>query len=82
MESKYLTFVRKDLPNRKTPIVDVINKQGENLGYISFYPQWRKFVFNTYSRYIVIYDSNCLLDIATKLTELQAEWKQSLKENK
>ena len=43
-ETQYLKFV--EVPSdRKTTLCAVLNKSDELLGYIGFYPQWRKYVF-------------------------------------
>lgn len=80
MESKYLTFEKQIIEGRKTPIYIVVNKSGDSLGIIYFYPAWRKYVFSSYPK--MIYDSGCLTDIINFIAEIQAEWKQSLKEKK
>ena len=77
MESKYLTFIRDNVPGRKTPLVHVMNKETTYLGLIYFNPGWRKYVFEPESN--IIFDTKCLTDIISKLDELQTEWKDSLK---
>ena len=80
MESKYLTFIRDIVPGRKTPIVHVMNKETTYLGTIYFNPGWRKYVFEPEAN--IIFDTKCLTDIISKLDELQAEWRASLKKEK
>jgi len=77
MESKYLDFIKEIVPNRKTPLVHVMNKSTTYLGTICFYPAWRKFVFNPESD--IVFDTSCLSDIIAEINELQHEWKESLK---
>ena len=77
MESKYLTFVRDNVPGRKTPLVHVMNKETTYLGLIYFNPGWRKYVFEPEAN--IIFDTKCLTDIISKLDELQIERKDSLK---
>lgn len=79
MESKYLDFIEETIPNRKTPIVHVMNKSTTYLGMIYFYPSWRKFIFRPEAD--IIFDTSCLLDIVNKLNELQENWKEGLKKN-
>ena len=71
MESKYLTFVRDIVPGRKTPIVHVMNKETTYLRTIYFNPGWRKYVFEPEAN--IIFDTKCLIDIISKLDELQTE---------
>lgn len=73
-ETQYLKFI--EVPSeRKTIVCEVLNKSGELLGHIGFYPQWRKYVFVSG---ITQYDSKCLQDIVDVLDELQQMWKDSL----
>ena len=72
MESKYLTFERKDIEGRKTPIFIIRNKESNFLlGQIKFYPQWRKYVFEPSEE--VIFDTSCLKDIISFMEEKQKE---------
>lgn len=84
-ETQYLKFV--EVPSdRKTTLCKVFNKSDELLGYIGFYPQWRKYVFYCPPGYQcetgtlnILFDSKCLQDIVDVLNELQQIWKDSLK---
>lgn len=80
MESKYLTFEKQIIEGRKTPIYVVVNKSGDSLGIIYFYPAWRKYVFSSYPE--MIYDSSCLTDIINFIAKATAEWRASLKKEK
>lgn len=78
-QTKYLIFEGFYLDDRKTPIINVLNKSDEKLGVIKFYPAWRKFIFESSE---CIYDSSCLTDLIEVLDEQQEVWKQSLNNNK
>lgn len=71
-ESKYLVYYSVTLPKRKTPIVFVCNKSGDELGQIKFYSQWRRFVF--YPKADTLFDSNCLEDIICTINLIQQMW--------
>ena len=75
---KYLNFIELEVKNRKTKVYRVENKSSEVLGFIYFYPQWRKFVFNPIHEDI-IFDANCLMSIVMELDSLTSEWRESLK---
>ena len=78
-ETQYLIFDGGLVSHRKTPVIEVYSKSYELLGVIKFFPQWRKFVFESDK---CIYDSKCLSDLIMVLDEQQELWKNSLKENK
>lgn len=71
-ESKYLVYRSVILPKRKTPIVFVCNKSGEEIGQIRFYPQWRSFVFCPEAD--TLFDSECLEDIIFTINLFQQKW--------
>lgn len=76
--SEYLKFQEVSKPKRKTKFVRVLSKDGETLlGEISFWPAWRKYVFNP--AWSTMFDNKCLLEIISKLdemnNEIRAEWK-------
>lgn len=71
-ESKYLIYESIMIPKRKTPIIFVKNKTGDELGQIKFYPQWRKFVF--FPKENTLFDSSCLEDIIFTINILQKMW--------
>ncbi len=78
--SKYLEFVKVESAT-KTQKFDVDNKSGDNLGRISFYPQWRKYVFQP-SNGGIIFDADCLNDITSYLTKLNLERKVEFQNKK
>lgn len=77
MQSEYLTFDKKIIPGRKTPVYEVRNKQTSiDLGMIYFYPAWRKYVFAPAGN--IIFDIVCLTDIIRFIDEIQVEWRAGL----
>lgn len=71
MEKQYLTFQELKNVKRKTKIVRVYSKDGTLLGDISFWPAWRKYVFNP--AWGTMFDNNCLLEVINKIDEMNAE---------
>ena len=53
------------------------NQNGEQIGAISFYPMWRKYVFKPLPD--TFYDAGCLKEIATFLEDQQTEWRAGQK---
>ena len=78
MEIKYLDFI--EIPSsRKTKVINVISPNLDpifSLGYIKFYPQWRKYIFEPAEK--TIFDENCLKKIAEFCSSLTIEWRKSL----
>lgn len=80
-ETKYLTFVKYHLKDRKTPVITVYSsKDFTYLGQLYFYPQWRKYVFESNGE--IIYDSKCLNDINNYLDLMQTAWVESRRDSK
>jgi len=92
LESKFLTFIPQDGdPTRRTQVITVSSKgedkntrrpsTGISLGIIRWYAPWRRYVFVVEPG--TLFDSQCLDDIATYLSELmtarQNEKRRSLK---
>ena len=77
----YIEFTEvKDYRTTKTKQFYIWNKNDPNLilGYISFYPQWRKYIFHP-EQIKSIFDASCLREIAD-FCELQtSQWKEELK---
>ena len=78
MENKYLDFF--EIPSsRKTKIINVTSPNTNpilSLGYIKFYPQWRKYVFEPAEK--TVFDESCLKKIAAFCSSLTIEWRKSL----
>jgi len=74
--SKYLEF-RKFLnpTERKTNVIDVLNKAGDFLGTIQWKSTWRKYCYYNLGEY-TWYDSNCLMEIVKLLDKLNKEHKE------
>lgn len=70
----YLHFVLRSTPARKTPIYDVLNYRGDNLGLVAFYPAWRKFVWEAQPKTIL--DVVCMQEII-KFIQLETEKRKS-----
>lgn len=77
------TFIEfKEIQDVKTKTKQfyIENKASKSiLGYVVFFPQWRKFVF-TQILDEIIFDSKCLREIADFCDKQTNEWKESLKE--
>lgn len=67
---KYLIY-RENESKRKTKVVSVYTKDDVHLGDISFWPAWRKYVFNP--AWSTMFDNNCLSEIISKLDEMNKE---------
>jgi len=76
---KVISYLKFELvpSNTKTKSYDVYNTYDVFLGNISFYPRWRKYVFNPEND--CYFDDSCLSEISDKLKELTKEWRESLK---
>jgi hypothetical protein len=48
------------------------------LGYITFYPQWRKYVFHPNTDVHALFDAACLLEISLFCKTQTNEWRQNL----
>ncbi len=72
MDSKYLRFeeVTELSKNKKTKDFRVWNQSNNNfVGFINWYGPWRRYVFST-PKQEMVYDTNCLKDIARFIDEL------------
>lgn len=76
--SKYLEIIDvSQQTKKKTKDFLVKNKDnGTMLGWINWYPPFRKYAFTPSSRHIV-FDPNCLKDITEKLESLMEEHKKN-----
>lgn len=72
--SKYLDFQELVPSGRKTKIIRVLSKNNVLLGDISFWPAWRKYMFNPASG--TMFDDKCLKEIVNKLDEMNIEIRQ------
>ena len=72
--SHFLEFVESPSLGLKTKIFHVMNNSGEILGRVSFFPQWRKYIFTQYAPGIV-FDSSCLENIAGFLEHETEKWR-------
>lgn len=69
--SKYLNFVKYEVPNRKTPIYRVLsNSNNTILGTIEWYAQWRRYTFRPTPGVSLVFDVFCLHDIVEFIEQL------------
>lgn len=71
-DSKFLTFERRIVLNRKTPIILVQSKSGGYLlGKIKWYGAWRQYCF--YPEPETIFNTGCMDDIQRVILDLMAD---------
>lgn len=77
LKSRWMTAVRHETPS-EGDIYEILDKQGERLGYVNYYPRWKHWVFEPRSflttemlagAQVVLFD-RCLLDLSNFLSEL------------
>lgn len=76
MKESFLVFRQVENLDRKTKVFVVENKQHEVLGRIGWRSSWRRYVFMPEVLSGVLFDANCLQDIAEFLTDLMLERKK------
>ena len=76
-KTKWLRFYIVDR-KPKTIVMHVRNTSHQRLGEIQWYAPWRQYCFNvsTTGTQVLIFNHQCLTDIADVLTELNAQQKQ------
>lgn len=62
--------------NRKTKLYNVKNKDNFILGYITFRPQWRCYIFRSNGE--IALDIKCMTEIIEKLKEENSLWRNNL----
>lgn len=63
---------------RKTKVFEVTSIAAETiLGFVSFYPAWRKYVFRPGTR--TLYDASCLREIADFVEAETKRWRENLR---
>ena len=73
-ETKYLTFDAYNIPQRKTKIVQVINKSSENeLATIEWYGPWRQYCLFPSLEFDTVWNHICLTDILAVIDMLMKE---------
>ena len=72
-QSDYFYITEEIIPNRKTPIYNIINNNNLKIGQIKWYGPWRKFCFYPYPD--TIWDSNCLQQLLDCMNTLNKEYK-------
>lgn len=78
--AKWITFIEKDYPERKTRVFHVLTKDGGILlGVISWFGRFRKYSFHPLDDRV--FESTCLRDIAGFMDDLMEERKKE-RENK
>jgi hypothetical protein len=78
--SKYITITQSGFsPSGKTKVFRVDSKEaGFEIGYVRFYPKWRKYVYEPLNN--TIYEQVCLRDIASFIEEQTVLWRGGAKE--
>jgi len=72
----YLTFVRCDVPGRKTPVFEVQPvTDSARLGAVKWYAPWRRYCF--YPAPDTIFDAGCLDELAAFIAERMRERKMA-----
>ena len=65
----------------KTKIFAVVAKEIEDtIGYVRFYPRWRKYVFAP--RNMTLYEENCMRAIASFVEGETRAWRKTVKERR
>jgi len=84
--NKYINFIEMNVidSKRKTKqfYVKTIKEPSIVLGYILFFPQWRKYTYHTDKQINTILDANCLREIADFCEKETRDWRFSLIESK
>ncbi len=79
VKTKHLQFQQSYIAGRKTPIYYISSNTDSDaemsLGTITWYSQWRRYVFTPTPKSIVCFDHTCLLDIANFIDTLMQERK-------
>lgn len=75
----FLNFVEQpNTDGRKTKVWKILSGSSNGiLGSISFYPQWRKYVFFPVGQ--TCFDDSCLTEISTFLTAETSRWRYAKK---
>jgi hypothetical protein len=77
MSTSFLNFFDLGTPEgKKMPAYAVENKSHERLGMVRFSGAWRKYTFHPESG--MLFDSVCLLEIATFISSATAKWREGL----
>lgn len=76
----YINFVEINDSSRKTKQFYICNIANPSLilGYIVFFPQWRKYTLKTNPQEHVIFDVTCLREIADFCEKETKQWKETL----
>lgn len=74
---KYITITQSGLsPSGKTKVFRVDSKEaGFEIGYVRFYPKWRKYVYEPLDD--TIYEQVCLREIASFIEQETITWRNS-----
>lgn len=70
---RWIRIVEPDAPFTKTRRFEVQTKEGGILGWVRWYPAFRKYSF--FPAEGTVYETDCLHDIAATLDQLNAEHK-------
>lgn len=79
--AKWITFEQQPMGDKKTKTFYVYNKESHTLlGTVSWYGAFRQYSFTSYGK--IIYEKQCLRDIADFLDNLMLERKVEKQNNK
>ena len=76
LEGKYLRFIKIWPEAKKLPVYRIANRKDEYLGILSFYPQWRKYVFAP--SLLCKFDATCLSEIIDALNIINEKRREGL----
>ena len=72
-QTQYFIVYETYYPKRKTPILNIVSKDGSELGEIKWFGRWRKFCYYPYSN--TVWDNKCLTNLVTFLNEYNSKWR-------
>jgi len=72
--TKWLSFGKLDVPDRKTDIYQVISNKGTFLGDVKWFGRWRCYAF--FPEVDTVFNSVCLKDIREFIDKLMMERKK------
>lgn len=82
--AKWIKFDLQNTPSRKTKVWVVWSSkedfEGNELGQVRFYPQWRKYAFFPTAQ--TLFEQDCLRDIADFCETATKEWRRAAQEPK
>ena len=79
--TEYFNIIETFVPKRKTPILQIIDKQGCAMGEIKWFGAWRKFCFFPIQtdNYYTVWDTKCLSTLIEFINDYSKKWKENKK---